>query len=126
MSESICTLFNSGRWNDINRSAFLTVKYHNPENLAFQHLPVKENIEKSYKNNRLEEINRKRNGIVIDLLTSIDILEIIKWGGVILEVYEGFFCHNLECIPFTEFVTDMFEKRDFFKSQGKDLLQNLA
>ena len=126
MNESICTLFNSGRWNELNRSAFLTVKCHNPENLIFQHLPVKEKIENPYKNNRLEEINRMRKGIIIDSLTIVDIVEIIKCGGIILEVYEGFFCHNLEYNPYTEFVTDMFEKRDLFKSQGKDLLQNLA
>ena len=126
MNESFCTLFNSGRWNELNRSAFLTVKYHNPENLIFQHLPVKEKFKNPYKNNRLEEINRMRNGIIIDTLTSVDIVEIVKYGGVILEVFEGFFCHNLEFNPYTEFVTDMFEKRDLFKSRGKDLLQNLA
>ena len=126
MNDAICTLFNSGRWNELNRSAFLTVKYHNPENLIFQHLPIKEKIENPYKNNRFEEINRMRNGIIIDTLTSIDIVEIVKCGGVILEVYEGFFCHNLNFNPYTEFVTDMFQKRDMFKSQGKDLLQNLA
>ena len=67
-----------------------------------------------------------RNGIIIDTLTSVDIVEIVKYGGIILEVFEGFFCHNLEYNTYTEFVTDMFEKRDLFKSQGKDLLQNLA
>ena len=126
MNDVICTLFNSGRWNELNRSAFLTVKYHNPENLIFQHLPIKEKIENPYKNKRLEEINRMRNGIIIDNLTSLDIVEIVKCGGVILEVFEGFFCHNLEYNPYTEFVTNMFNKRDYFKSQGKDLLQNLA
>ena len=43
MNESICSLFNIGRWNELNRSAFLTVKYHNPGSLVcsvFQHLPV--------------------------------------------------------------------------------------
>ena len=126
MKDSICTLFNTGRWNELNRSAFLTIKYHNPENLIFQHLPVKKKIKNPYKNNRLEEINRMRNGIIIDTLTSIDIVEKVKYGGVILEVFEGFFCHILNFNPYTEFVTDMFEKRDLFKSQGKDLLQNLA
>ena len=67
-----------------------------------------------------------RNGIIVDTLTSVDIVEIVKCGGVILEVFEGFFCQNLEFNPYTELVTDMFEKRDLFKSQGKDLLQNLA
>ena len=126
MKESICTLFNCGRWNELNRSAFLTIKYHNPENLIFQHLSIKEKINNPYKNNRLEESNRMRNGIIIDTLTSVDIVEIVKCGGVILDVNERFFCHNLEYIPYTEFVTDMFEKRDLFKSQEKDLLQNLA
>ena len=111
MSDAVCRLFNSGRWNELNRSAFLTVKYHNPENLIFQHIPIKEKIKNPYKNNRLEEINRMRNGIIIDTLTSVDIVEIVKCGGVILEIYEGFFCHNLEYNPYTEFVTDMFEKR---------------
>ena len=126
MNDAVCYLFNSGKWNQINRSAFLTVKYHNPENLIFQHLPIKEKIKNPYKNIRFEEINRMRNGIIIDTLTSVDIVEIVKYGGVILEVFEGFSCHNLEYNPYTEFVTDMFEKRDLFKSQGKDLLQNLA
>ena len=59
-------------------------------------------------------------------MTCVDIVEIVKCGGTILEVYEGFFCHNLENIPNTEFVTDMFEKGDLVKSQRKDLLQDLA
>ena len=126
MSDAVWTLFNSGRWNELNRSAFLTVNYHNPENLVFQHLPVKEKIENPLKNNRLEEINKMRNGIIIDTLTSIDIIEKVKYGGIILEVFERFFCYNLEYNPYTEFVIDMFGKRDSFKSQGKDLLQNLA
>ena len=77
MSDAVCSLFNSGRWNELNRSAFLTVEYHNPENLKFQHLPVKEKIENSYKNKRFEEINRMRNGIIIDTLTNVDIVEIV-------------------------------------------------
>ena len=90
MNESICSLLNSGRWNELNKSAFLTVKYHNPENLVFQHLPVREKIKNPYKIIRFEEINRMRNG-KLDILTSVDIVEIVENGGVILEVYEGFF-----------------------------------
>ena len=126
MSDAVCTLFNSGRWNELNRSAFLTVKYHNPENLIFRHLLLKEKSENPYKNNRLEEINRMRNGVIVLILTSVDNVEVVKGDGVILEVFAGFFRYNIENSPYTEFVTDMFEKRDFFKSQGKDLLQNLV
>ena len=96
MNESFCSLFISGRWNVLNRSAFLTVKYHNPENLFFQHLPVKEKTKNPCKNNRLKEINRRRKSIIVDTLPSVDIVEIMKCGGIILEVFEGYLCHNLE------------------------------
>ena len=66
-----------------------------------------------------------RKGIRIDTLTSVDIVEIVEYGGIILGVFEGFFCHNLEFNAFTEVVADLFEKRELFKSQGKDLLKNL-
>ena len=66
-----------------------------------------------------------RNGIIIDTLTSVDIVEIVKCGGIIWKEFEGFFGHNLEYNPYTELVTDMVEKRVLFKSQGKGLLQNL-
>ena len=78
MNDAVCSLFNSGRWKDLNRSAFQTVKYHYPENLIFQHLPVKK-TNSSYKNNRLEEINRMRTGIIIDTLPSVDVVEIVRW-----------------------------------------------
>ena len=44
ISHAVCGLFINGRWNDLNRCAFLTVKYHNPENLVLQHLPVEEKV----------------------------------------------------------------------------------
>ena len=34
-SDAVCKLFNSGRWNELNRCAFLSVIYHNPKNLVF-------------------------------------------------------------------------------------------
>ena len=53
----------------------------------FQHIPVTEKVKNPYKNNRLEEINRLRNGVIIDTLTSFDIVETVECGGVILEVF---------------------------------------
>ena len=102
------------------------MKYHNLENLLFQHFTVKEKILNKYENNRLEEINRRRNDIRLDTLTSDDVVQIIKCGGVISEVFEGFFCQNLEYNPYKKLVTDVFGKRNLFKSQVKDLLQNQA
>ena len=65
---STCSLFKCGRWNQLNRSGFLIVKYHNPEKLIFQHLPTKKLNENPYKNNRFQVFNRKRNGIFWILL----------------------------------------------------------
>ena len=48
-----------------------------------------------------------RNGIIGDILTSVDIVNMVKKGAVVLEVYEGFFCHKLEYNPYTEIVTDI-------------------
>ena len=95
MSDAVFSLFNSGRWIELNGCASLTVNYHIPNVLVFQRVLVKEEIKNPYKNNRLEEVNRIRNGIIIDTLTSVDIVEIVKCFGIFLEVLDGFFCHNL-------------------------------
>ena len=82
MRDAVCSLFNNGRWIELNRCAFLTVKYHSPQKLIFQHLPVKEKIINPYKNNKLEVINTMRNGIILDTLMSVDIVELVKCRGV--------------------------------------------
>ena len=82
MHESICSLFSSGRWSELIISAFLTIKYRNAENLIFQHLPLKEKIF-NQKNNRWEEVNRMTNGVKIDTLTTVGIVDLVKCGGII-------------------------------------------
>ena len=91
MSDAVCSLFNSGSWDEINRNAFPTANYHNSENLIFQHLPINEKIINPYRTNRFEGIIRLRNRIVMEILTSVDIVKIVECGGNILEIYEGFF-----------------------------------
>ena len=56
---------------------------------------------------------------------SVDIVENIHFGGVILEVYHGFICHNMQYNPYVDFVNDLVGKRDLFKNQGKDWSQTL-
>ena len=63
-------------------STNLKIKYYNPKNLIVQHLRVKEKINKI-------EVNRMKNGYIIQILTSVDIQEIIKIGGKVIEIYEG-------------------------------------
>ena len=74
---------------------------------------MEEKIDNPYKRNRVEEINRSRSGIFLDTLTSVDIAERVKYAEIFLEVFDGFFCHNVECVTYTDSATEMFEKRDF-------------
>ena len=100
--------------------AFLRIKYHNPENLIFQHIPLWGKGIKPYKKSRLEEINGSRNGVIIDTLNSIGIVEIVKCGVVILTIFEGFFCHGMQYLPsfrIESFMNVMVAKRDGYKKK---------
>ena len=65
-----------------------------------------------------------RNDIIVDTLTRSDIVELVECGGMILQVFEGFFCHNLDYNPYTELVTDVFEKKGLFKAQRNRFVSN--
>ena len=83
MNDVYVEAFNDQTFNqDGGESAILTIKYYNPPDLIFQHLPIKEKVEKI-------EVNRMRNGYIIDTLTSVDICEIVKIGGKVIQIYEG-------------------------------------
>ena len=55
-------------------SAILKIKYFTPKNLIVQHLPAKGKEKKI-------EINRMKNGYITQVLTSVDIQEVVKIGG---------------------------------------------
>ena len=121
MNDAVCSLFNNKEFEKLNLCCFLTFKYHNPEDLIFQHLPARDRVQIPWKNNIYEDMNRSRNGVIIATLTSVDIIEIVKIGGVILKVYEGFFCESLDFNPYADFVLDMHNKRNEYKKKGNDL-----
>ena len=111
MNDAFCEIFNNGRWDELYRSAVLTVKNQNSENLIFQLVRMREKVINHYKSIRLEEINRSRNGIVIDTLNFVDFVEIINRGSVILEAYEGFFSLKMQFKPDVGLVNNMNGKR---------------
>ena len=96
MTDAVCKSFISGGWGELNRFAFVTIKYHNPEILIFQHIPIREKVINPQKNNRLEAVNPSRNGVITDSLNSFDNIEIVKGGGSVLEVFEGLFGHTMQ------------------------------
>ena len=71
-------------------------------------------INNPYKSNRLEGKNESRRGVIVNTLSSVDTVELANCGGVVLEVTEGFLCHNKQKNPFPYFVNDMVVKRELY------------
>ena len=121
MNDVYVEAFNNQTFNeDGGESAILTIKYYNPPNLIFQHLPVKEKVKKI-------EVNRMRNGYIIDTLTSVDICEIVKIGGKVIQIYEGvIYRENFKVSPFRKVIEKLFALRQKYKDEKNDLMQGLV
>ena len=101
-------------------SAILKIKFYSPKNLIVQHLPVKEKVNKI-------EINRMRNGYIIEVLTSVDIEEIVKIGGKVIQIYEGvIYRENFKVSPFEKIIDELFALRKKYKDEGNDGMQLLV
>ena len=98
--------FNNQTFNqDGNESAILKIKYYNPPDLIFQHLPVREKVTKS-------EVTRMRDGYILDTLTNVDIQEIVEIGGEVIEIYEGdSYRENFKKSPFRKVKEKLFASR---------------
>ena len=121
MNKTYVEAFNNQTFNeDGDESAILTIKYYNPRDLIFQHLPVKEKVKKI-------EVNRMRNGYIIDTLISVDICEIVKIGGKVIEIYEGvIYRENFKVSPFRRVIEKLFGLRQKYKDEKNDLMQGLV
>ena len=118
MNKFLVHNFNNGNFNQ--GSAILKVKYYNPKNLIVQHIPVKEKKGKI-------EINRMGNGYIVDTLTSVDIQEIIKIGGKVIQIYEGVINReNFKVSPFRKIIDILFKLRQKYKDEGNDVMQLLV
>ena len=58
-------------------------------------MSVKEDVYNENKN-KCECLNRIINGDITQHLSSVDIEEVVRVGGVIKEFYKGFICENLD------------------------------
>ena len=98
---------------DGDESAILTIKYCNPPDLIFQKWPVKEKVKKI-------EVNRMRNGYINDRLTSVDIQEIVKISGKVIEIYEGvIYRENFKVSPFRKVIEKVFDLGQKYKDEKK-------
>ena len=121
MNDVYVKTFNDQLFNeDGDEPAILTIKYYNPSNLIFQHLPIKEKAKKI-------EVNRMRNGYIIDTLTSVDIQEIVKIVGEVIEIYEGvIYRDNFKISPLRKVIGKLFALRKKYKDEKNDLMQGLV
>ena len=121
MNEVYVEAFNNQSFNeDGEESAISTIKYYNPPDLKFQHLPNKE------KNEKLE-VNGMRNGYIIDTLTSVDIQEIVKIAGKVIEIYQGVvYRENFKISQFRKVIENLFALRQKYKDEKNDLMQGLV
>ena len=53
-----------------------------------------------------------RNGYIVDVLTSVDIQEIVKIGGKVIKIYESvIYRENFKISPFKKVIDKLFELR---------------
>ena len=101
-------------------SAILKIEYYNPKNLIIQHIPVKEKVNKI-------ESNRMRNGYITQVLTSVDIQEIVKIGGEVKQIYEGgIYPENLKTSPFEKIIIVLFALTQNYKEENIEVMQLLV
>ena len=118
MNKKLVKKFNTD--NFIEGSAILKIKYYNPRDLIFQHLPIKEKKKKI-------EINRMKNGYNIDTIASVDIQEIFKIGCKVIEIFEGVINReNFEVNPFRKVLDKLFALRQKYKYEDNDVMQLLV
>ena len=66
-------------------------------------------------------------GYFIDTVTSVDVPEIVKVGGKVIEIYEGvFYRKNIEISPFREVIDNLFALRQKSKDEKNDAKQILV
>ena len=101
-------------------SAILKIKNFKPKNLIVQQLPAKEKEKKI-------EYNRMRNGYITQVLTSVDIQEIVKIGVRVIEIFEGdIYRENFKINPFEKVIDNLFALRQKYKDEGNDVMQLLV
>ena len=97
-------------------SAIIKIKYYNPKHSIVQHLAVKEKEKKT-------EISRMRNVYIINTITSVDIQEVVKIGGKVVEIYEGvIYGENLKVSPCKKVIDKLFELRQKDNDENNDIM----
>ena len=99
------------------KTGIFTVVFNYPDDMFFQPVPAKDKVRNE--NNCKQEVIRFRNGMCYDVLTSVDIQEIVRCGGKILSITDGMiYEENYSISPFRSYIDKLFNLRKEFKKQG--------
>ena len=83
-------------------SAILRIKNYNPKSLIIQHLPIKEKVNKI-------EVDHMSYDYIIDTLTSVEIQEIVRFGGKVNQNSKSIICkEKFEISPFRKVIDTLF------------------
>ena len=67
-----------------------------------------------------------RNGYITQVLTSVDIQEIVKIGVEVIEIYEGvIYRENYKVSPFKKVIDKVIELRQKYKEESNEVMQLL-
>ena len=70
------------------------------------------------------EVNCMRSGYIVDTLKSVDIQEILKIGGKVIEIYECvIYRESFKMSPFEKVIDKLRQK---FKDENNDVMQILV
>ena len=68
-----------------------------------------------------------RNGYIIDTITSVDIQEIVKTGGKVIQIYKGvIYRENFKVSPFRKVIEKIIALRQKYTDEKNDLMQGLV
>ena len=68
-----------------------------------------------------------RNGYIVDTLTSVDIQEIVKIVGKLIEIYEGvIYRENFKVSPLRKVIDELFALRQKYKDENNDVMHLLV
>ncbi|ESO93893.1 hypothetical protein LOTGIDRAFT_153366 [Lottia gigantea] len=112
-------LFNKQKFRP--RTAILTVWFDYPKNMFFQPIPAKDKITFTNKEGKKETGNkiRFRNGFCHDVLTSVDIQEIVKAGGRIIRILDGIvYEENSKTPPYRDYILILRDLKNKYKREG--------
>ena len=67
------------------------------------------------------------NGYIIEHLTVVDIQEIVKIGGKVIDIYEGvIYRENIKMSPFRKVIDKLFALRQKYKDENNDVMHLLV